>query len=1033
MRIIKLLLIFPVLAALSPRAEYTVSPGAVKTSASPLRTGRVTGTVLPVWNAPDIYARMKRGLGEQGFRLFRFPNGSLSNQYHWNGAGTYDSTGIWHPDSAIIKPGFLSNTRYRGTTKNNYGSIFYSNLTDGVDSTIWWSDPLGGVDPWVAVDLGKDQAVDSMQITWGKLRPDSVIVGALTTAGWNAYSATDVAFSRRGNSAVTGSVTTLIPDPGSMRYLAVRPVGIDGQGVQIGEIRAWSKGVLVSSNVADQAKQSQAWAMSAHPGNKRSTDWGGTGTPDWTFTMFMDYLKTIPGSEALICVNYGTGTPEEAAAWVRYANVQNHMGIHLWQVGNEIDGEWEEGGPVTAKQYARKYLAFVKAMKAVDPSILVMGPTLSTYEFSTTGSAELDGSTWAEEFLRLVGEAETADGKRYLDGFDFHAYPYYTSGTPTASDMLAAMRGLKPNLDTLAAMMARRLQDPGSRLVSMSEFNASVASMNLTMRSENATGMAMMLAQLIDKFGGQSMSIAWESYGASSGNPDGSAGGTYGTLSLFVPARSNAASSIDVAPNAPYWGNWMVSKVWAIDSAKALSTTVSGGNLLEVHALTDGTDTSYLFQNMSAVACTAQVTQPSARGWIYSFSSEQYAWNGATSSAYASPNSGPSSQPLPASWNGKVTVPAFGMAVLRTSASTSSPAKDHVVQMSVNNQQLDIGDTLVISGTLIRKPDAPAPKAKLGDSTVDLLAADGTWDGPQEAFIARVQAKSIGVGQFWLRLGDSDSIRIFIVNSALVHPTVWLDRFEDTALSSDQPSKAPWWPLVAGGAPSSLNLSFPIRASGGQAFLSTVNLKQASNLGYTVYGLAGLRLDRNLVTSSVGIKFDFASWHSAKGTFNLQFTTDTVLNGDNYIIDLPATDSVWRTIRLTWSNFQQQGWGGVLTGPLQARQISSLAFRVNGEGSAKFWIDNLALLGTTGDSISGILPVKSARKNWSLTPRGDGWQFELPAGSTLRLIGLDGRLVRKFEARLATGVFYHPQSTGILFAELEIDGHRYISKLPMLR
>ena len=79
------------------------------------------------------------------------------------------------------------------------------------------------------------------------------------------------------------------------------------------------------------------------------------------------------------------------------------------------------------------------------------------------------------------------DGKRYLDGFDFHAYPYWTAGKPNPTSALAAQRKLKGNLDTRAAMMKRHLQDPGSRLVCMSEFNVSVVTMDLMMRPENAS------------------------------------------------------------------------------------------------------------------------------------------------------------------------------------------------------------------------------------------------------------------------------------------------------------------------------------------------------------------------------------------------------------------------------------------------------------------------------------------------------------------------------------------------------------------
>lgn len=1009
-------------------AVYQVAPGAVNADAVPLRTGRLTGTVLPIWTPPAVFASMKRGLDEQGFRLFRFPNGSLSNGYHWNGSGAYDSAGIWHPSADSASPGFVALTRYRGTTKNNYGSIFPSNLDDGVDSTFWWSDPVAGSDAWVALDLGFEKPIDSVRIIWGAYRPDSVAVGNVTTTGYNPYLSRDAAFARAAAETVDGGATTLRLGGAQVRFLAVRPTGISANGVQIGEIRAWSKGALATSNVADQAKQSQAWAFSTHPGNQRSSDYGGSGVPNWDFQKFMDFLGGISGAEALICVNYGTGTAEEAAAWVRYANVRKKMGIKLWQVGNEIDGNWEEGGPVSAAQYARKYLAFAKAMKAVDPDILVLGPVFSTMEFAITGSEGLNGSTWMEEFLRAVGEAETADGKRYLDGIDFHAYPYWATKTPDPAAMLAQIRRLGPNLDTLKAMMERRLQDPGSRLVSLSEFNATVQSMDLTMRPENATGMSLMLAQLAGKFGGQAMSIAWESYGATGGNPDGSSGGTYGTLALFVPPGTNAASSLELAPNAPYWGNWMFAKAWAIDSARPMAASVAGGGLLEAHALTDGKDTSYIFHNPSAAPCSLQLASPPSRGYLYEFSARNYAWNGTTSAAFAAPNAGPSSRPLPASWDGGLSLPPFGMAVVRTNAANAHAA-DHVVQMAANGRALETGDTLLISGTVSRKPDAPAPEARLGDIAIALTALDGAWDGPEEAFLAKVAVTPEQSG--WLRLGPADSIAIQITGKA--RPTQVVDLFEDELLPSDQPSKNKWYLYAAGGPPTSLALTFPPRATGGRALLATSVLKQPATLGYTVYTEARLGLDRNLVTNSVGVKFDYASWHSNKGTFSLLIPTDTVQNYDEYITDLPSTDSAWRTIRLKWSDFKQQGWGGVLTGPLLARQINGLLFRANGEGDARYQIDNLMLLGTSGDSLSALRPTGPARAAWSISPREGQWVFRLPPGATVRLYGLDGRMQWKWEARRESLAAYRPRQAGIVYAEVEFGGKREARLLPNLR
>jgi hypothetical protein len=67
--------------------------------------------------------------------------------------------------------------------------------------------------------------------------------------------------------------------------------------------------------------------------------------PNFDFEAFVAYLRSFtPAAEPLIAVNLGSGTPEEAAAWVHYANGVKQYGIRYWEVGNEIEGAWEPGG-----------------------------------------------------------------------------------------------------------------------------------------------------------------------------------------------------------------------------------------------------------------------------------------------------------------------------------------------------------------------------------------------------------------------------------------------------------------------------------------------------------------------------------------------------------------------------------------------------------------------------------------------------------------------------------------------------------------
>ena len=69
-------------------------------------------------------------------------------------------------------------------------------------------------------------------------------------------------------------------------------------------------------------------------------------------------------------VNFGTGAPQEAAAWVKYVNVDKKAGVRLWEVGNELYGDWH-ANHCSAEDYGKRSAEFIKAMKKVDPTILV--------------------------------------------------------------------------------------------------------------------------------------------------------------------------------------------------------------------------------------------------------------------------------------------------------------------------------------------------------------------------------------------------------------------------------------------------------------------------------------------------------------------------------------------------------------------------------------------------------------------------------------------------------------------------------------
>jgi alpha-L-arabinofuranosidase len=97
----------------------------------------------------------------------------------------------------------------------------------------------------------------------------------------------------------------------------------------------------------------------------------------WTWATSFDAFAQVAlalNAQAVITANYGTGTPQEAADWVQYANFTRSYSFKYWEVGNECYGSWETDARPRAHDpysYAVAARDYITAMKAVDPSIKV--------------------------------------------------------------------------------------------------------------------------------------------------------------------------------------------------------------------------------------------------------------------------------------------------------------------------------------------------------------------------------------------------------------------------------------------------------------------------------------------------------------------------------------------------------------------------------------------------------------------------------------------------------------------------------------
>jgi hypothetical protein len=124
------------------------------------------------------------------------------------------------------------------------------------------------------------------------------------------------------------------------------------------------------------------WADEANSVGYVNRGWGSF-SPDFI------KLATNTHCQAFIIVNYGTGTPEEAAYGVRMFNITNHCNFKYWEIGNEVSGSWEwddnTNAPFKAHDpwtYAIRCTNYFAQMKAADPTIKI-GVVVDTTEDGT--------------------------------------------------------------------------------------------------------------------------------------------------------------------------------------------------------------------------------------------------------------------------------------------------------------------------------------------------------------------------------------------------------------------------------------------------------------------------------------------------------------------------------------------------------------------------------------------------------------------------------------------------------------------------
>lgn len=194
------------------------------------------------------------------------------------------------------------------------------------------------------------------------------------------------------------------------------------------------------------------WLDGIGPRDRRPTRldpvWGGLEPNDVGTDEFMALCRILD-TEPYLTVNLGSGSPEEAASWVEYCNgpagstygrmraANGHAepyGVRYWGVGNETYGNWQYGH-VDAGTYARAYLQFAEAMRAVDPNLILVAVGAHEYEAPEWNRTVLETAGSAIDYLSLHHYVP-GEMPRGMEPTHDELYPVVVAGPERVEELL---------------------------------------------------------------------------------------------------------------------------------------------------------------------------------------------------------------------------------------------------------------------------------------------------------------------------------------------------------------------------------------------------------------------------------------------------------------------------------------------------------------------------------------------------------------------------------------------------------------------
>jgi hypothetical protein len=606
----------------SPAATIDVNAAVTLNTFRPID---VFGTNIASWVNP---VPVKDKIQAAGDFLLRFPGGSWADQYQWNGTGSYDANGYW----------VASATSYSAGTMRGRIDHAADLAADRNAATAWLSHPETDFPDaqWLYLSFGAQHAVDKVTIVWGDVANAAYPhAGRFTVQYWNPAWGTQWTVRTDASHWLN---TTAVDVAGTGGTQEVSFTTVTTQYVRV-LLSQSSAGVRGTYSIAELRAYGGGTEVAPCSGciEASSTDTASS-QPSWIafdFETFMSMAQSMsPKGVPLVTVNFGTGTPQEAAAWVHYANNVRGYGIKYWEIGNELLGEWEAGGPLNAADYARRYILFYEAMKAADPNITIIGPVTGYADVS----AVYDGKPYVQAFVDRLASVGKAD---YAEGISIHEYLGWGQ---TAAQKLAGLTGHFPAMAASLAEQLARHPSGGTVPILITEYNSDTGggAEPTSVRLSNGLWAALYLGEFIRSFGSRGYTTIWNAMngGDAISSPTGN---DHGQLQA-------EAGPFQYQERATYWAHLMLTQYWSApgdtQSHRLVQSGSSEGMLVPFANVRPDGSLTLLVVNKSptsgynaTIALAAFAPRATAQGWR--MDETTYKWSTAATPYHADPDTAP--------------------------------------------------------------------------------------------------------------------------------------------------------------------------------------------------------------------------------------------------------------------------------------------------------------------------------------------------------------------------------------------------------